>query len=33
MELMRIAAAEQGYAIDAVLMYEGEDGPVARSRL
>lgn len=30
MELMRMAAAEQGYAIDTVLMPEGEDGPVAR---
>lgn len=30
MELMRMAAAEQGYAIETVLMPEGEDGPVAR---
>lgn len=29
-ELMRMAAAEQGYALDTVLMPEGEDGPVAR---
>lgn len=29
-ELMRMAAAEQGYAIDTVLMPDGEDGPVAR---
>jgi hypothetical protein len=29
-ELMRMAAADQGYAIDAILMPEGEDGPVAQ---
>lgn len=29
-ELMRMAAAEQGYSIDTVLMPEGENGPVAR---
>ncbi|MFT6916747.1 MAG: hypothetical protein ACJAWL_003090 [Motiliproteus sp.] len=29
-ELMRMAAAEQGYGLDTVLMPEGEDGPIAR---
>ncbi len=29
-ELMRMAAAEQGYGVDMVLMPDGDDGPVAR---